>query len=59
MREGFIEDAEKWFDFLKMRNLTVHTYEESEADKVISIFPSVSAEIKEFLSRIGVKDAFH
>ncbi len=59
MLEGFIEDAEIWFDFLKMRNLTVHTYEENEANKVVAIFSSFSAEVKKFLFRIGVKDAFH
>ena len=31
---GLIEDPVKWFDFLKDRNLTVHTYKEELAQKV-------------------------
>lgn len=51
--EGFIEDPELWFDFLKKRNLTVHTYEEKEVANVLSICPSFSDEIKKFLTKIG------
>jgi nucleotidyltransferase substrate binding protein (TIGR01987 family) len=54
--EGFIGDPEVWFNFLKMRNLTVHTYEEDEADKVIEILPLFSQEIFSFLASIGVHD---
>lgn len=54
--EGFIQDVEIWFNFLKMRNLTVHTYEENEADKVIEILPLFSQEIIAFLNAIGVDD---
>ena len=54
--EGFIQDVEIWFNFLKMRNLTVHTYEENEADKVIEILPLFSQEITAFLNAIGVDD---
>lgn len=53
--EGFISDPEIWFDFLKKRNMTAHTYNQHEADAVISICPSFSAEIKRFLAHIGVK----
>lgn len=52
--EGFIHDPEIWFDFIKKRNLTVHTYHEDEARKVIAICPVFSSEIKIFLSNIGV-----
>ena len=31
---GLIDDPVKWFDFLKDRNLTVHTYKEELAQKV-------------------------
>ena len=51
--EGFIADPEIWFDFLKKRNLTVHTYNETDADLVISIVPIFAAEVKEFLKNIG------
>ena len=43
--EGFISDPEIWFDFLRKRNLTVHTYQESEADNIIAITESFSFEI--------------
>jgi nucleotidyltransferase substrate binding protein (TIGR01987 family) len=33
--EGFIEDPELWFNFLKKRNLTVHTYEEKEVENEV------------------------
>ena len=31
---GLIDDPVKWFDFLKDRNLTVHTYKEELAQKI-------------------------
>ncbi len=52
--ENFIDDPEIWFDFLKKRNLTVHTYNEHDAEVVIDICPSFSAEVKKFLTSIGV-----
>ena len=51
--EGFIEDPEVWFDFLKKRNLTMHAYQE-EVEKVLLVCPLFSKEIKKFLNKIGV-----
>lgn len=51
--EGFIKDPELWFDFLKKRNLTVHTYEEEEAREVIGVFSNFSKELQAFLKNIG------
>lgn len=51
--EGFISDPEIWFDFIKKRNLTVHTYQESEAEEVIAICSIFSDEMKAFLKNIG------
>jgi len=51
--EGFIKDPELWFDFLKKRNMTVHTYEEKEAQEVISVFSDFSQELQTFLKNIG------
>ncbi|MBM3610585.1 MAG: nucleotidyltransferase, partial [Alphaproteobacteria bacterium] len=42
-----------WFDFLRKRNPTTHTYQETEAEKVIEICPSFSNEVKNFLKAIG------
>lgn len=52
--EGFIDEPDIWFDFLKKRNLTVHTYEQEEALEVLSIFEKFSEEIKKFLNKIGL-----
>lgn len=52
--EGFIEDPEVWFVFLKKHNLTVHTYEEDEAEEVLSICSLFSSEMKKFFESIGV-----
>jgi len=51
--EGFIKDPEMWFNFLKKRNITVHTYEEKEAKEVMSVFSDFSSEIQAFLKNIG------
>lgn len=55
--EGFIQDPEMWFDFLKKRNLTVHTYQEKEANEVVSIFKDFSQAVKNFLTYIGIEHA--
>jgi nucleotidyltransferase substrate binding protein (TIGR01987 family) len=52
--EGFITDPEIWFDFLKKRNATVHTYQEDEIARVLSVCPAFSVELKTFLENIGV-----
>ncbi len=52
--ESLIDDPEMWFDFLKKRNMTVHTYQEKEAEDVLSVLEIFSAEVKKFLERIGV-----
>ena len=54
--EGFIRDPEVWFAFLLMRNLTTHTYNESEVDKVLSVVVSFSDEVRYFLSQIGISN---
>lgn len=51
--EGFIGDPEQWFDFLAKRNLTVHTYNQVEADEVISICHSFSQEVNNFITTIS------
>jgi hypothetical protein len=52
--EGFIDNPELWFEFLRKRNMTVHTYEESEVESVLSICAVFSDEVKKFLKSIGV-----
>jgi hypothetical protein len=50
--EDFISDPEIWFDFLKKRNMTVHTYNQNQADEVIAICAAFSVEVKSFLRNI-------
>lgn len=51
--EGFIKDPEVWFDFIKKRNATVHTYHEAEAQQVIATCSIFSSEVILFLKNIG------
>lgn len=53
--EGFISDPELWFDFLKKRNLTTHTYNPLEADTVIAVCPAFSKALKAFLDQLSVR----
>ena len=55
--EGFISDPELWFDFLKKRNLTTHTYNEAEIENVLSICAMFSQEVKKFLCYLGVPES--
>ena len=34
VKRGLIDNGENWFDMVKSRRLSVHTYDESTADKV-------------------------
>ena len=52
--EGFISECDIWFDFLKKRNMTVHTYNQNEAEEVLSVCIPFSLELKNFLINIGV-----
>ena len=50
--EGFIVDPELWFDFIKKRNLTTHTYNENEAKLVLATCSIFAQEMRIFLSKI-------
>lgn len=45
-----IYDPEIWFEFIKKRNLTVHTYDKEYADEVIEIFDTFSDELNKFIN---------
>jgi nucleotidyltransferase substrate binding protein (TIGR01987 family) len=53
--EGWIEDPELWFDFIKKRNMTTHTYNLDQADAVIAICPAFSRALQSFLRHIGIE----
>lgn len=52
--ENFIDDPERWFDFLKKRNMTTHTYDEKAAETVLSVLADFASEMNKFFNRIKV-----
>ncbi len=56
--QGLLKNAEDWFDYLKARNETVHTYDESNADEVcrtaIKFLPDAKYLLSELQRRIVV-----
>ncbi len=55
---NLIDDPEIWFDFIKKRNITVHTYQENEAENVIQIFPLFSQETQKLINKLGIKNDY-
>lgn len=49
---GLIADPEAWFDFQDARNLTVHTYNETNLNDVVESFDLFSEELKQLLDHI-------
>lgn len=53
---GLISDPKSWFDFIDIRNITVHTYNESNVEKVITSFDSFSKLLEElYLNLMKIK----
>lgn len=50
--EKLIDDPEVWFNFQKKRNLTTHTYEQENLDKIIDIFDQFSREMTLLIQRL-------
>ena len=50
--EKMIHDPEIWFEFQRKRNLTVHTYEQSNLDLIIDIFDLFSKELEHLIDKI-------
>ena len=49
---NLIEDAEIWFDFIKKRNETTHTYNKKTAEEIFEFLPDFQKEVGEFISKI-------
>lgn len=49
---GLISDPRIWFKFIEIRNITVHTYNEENVEKVISIFDDFSNALNELLRNL-------
>jgi uncharacterized protein len=53
--EKMIEDPVVWFDFLKKRNITVHSYNEGEVESVLSILDQFVEKVDMFIYKITVR----
>ncbi|MCB9492768.1 MAG: nucleotidyltransferase substrate binding protein [Epsilonproteobacteria bacterium] len=51
-RDGLIADAEAWFEFIRKRNLTVHTYNEDLAEEIFDFLPAFNKELQTFIQTI-------
>lgn len=49
---NLIEDAEVWFDFIKKRNETTHTYNKKTAEEIFSFLPAFQKEVGKFIAKI-------
>lgn len=50
---GLISDPTIWFEFIKMRNITMHTYNEQNIEQIILIFDDFSKAVQDLLKNIG------
>lgn len=50
---NLIDDPDNWFDFIDLRNSTVHTYDERKAIEVIAEFEQFSGALTRFLQQVG------
>ncbi|BBJ31438.1 hypothetical protein RAS_05470 [Rickettsia asiatica] len=49
---GLISDPKRWFRFIEIRNITVHTYNEKNVELVISIFDDFSNAVDELIKNL-------
>lgn len=48
--QGMISDPQPWFRFIELRNMTVHTYEESCVEEIIDMFEAYAQALSSFLN---------
>ncbi len=51
-KQGIIEDPKIWFEFVKKRNLTVHTYNEDDAEEIFECLPCFRDELSKVVEKI-------
>jgi len=51
-RNHLIDDPEIWFGFLKIQNITTHTYNEAYIEEVLNSFPQFKQELDKIILRI-------
>ena len=49
---GYIDDPEKWFEFIDMSNLTVHTYNKEVADQIFGNLKVFQAELDKLVTNL-------
>ena len=49
---GLISETAAWFHFIDIRNLTVHTYSEQNAKKVVDSFDKFAMALADFMSNL-------
>ena len=49
---NLIEDAEIWFEFIKKRNETVHTYNKKTAEEIFQFLPAFQKAVEKFINKI-------
>lgn len=49
---AYIEDPQRWFDFIEVRNETVHSYDEDTANHVISKLPDFEKELNVLITKL-------
>jgi nucleotidyltransferase substrate binding protein (TIGR01987 family) len=50
--EKLIDNPEVWFEFQKLRNLSVHTYNEENLDIITSDFDTFSEEMQKLIKKL-------
>lgn len=50
-KEGLIDNFEEWNGYLKMRNLTVHTYNKDTAEEVYAAAKCFPADVKKLIQK--------
>lgn len=51
-KEGIVEKVETWFEFIEMRNKTVHVYDETVLQDIFSKIPTFIKELDKFIEHI-------
>ena len=51
-RIGLIESPEAWFKFNELRNLTSHTYDEDESNKVVKALPEFDKALDQLIEKL-------
>lgn len=54
---GLIEDAERWFEYRRMRNITAHTYDEEKAREVHGVALGFQNDAEALLQELKKRNA--